>query len=120
MKKHIIKLGIIGSTLIPIFALAQSTTNFFDTIYTISTQISDIINLLLPVVFGMAILAFFYGIFLYIFTQGADDKAQGKQVMLWSLVAIFVMASLFGIIQVAQTTLGISNTGNTPSNIPQI
>ncbi len=108
MKKHIIKLGVVGVALTPFLASAQS---FLSIVYSLTQQFGQIISILIPIVFGMAILAFFYGIFLYIFTQGTDDKAQGKHVMLYSLIAIFVMASLFGIIQLAQSTLGIGSAG---------
>ncbi len=106
MKKHIIKLGVVGVALVPFLASAQS---FLSIVYSLTQQFGQIISILIPIVFGMAILAFFYGIFLYIFSQSSDSKKEGKGIMLWSLVAIFVMASVFGIIQLAQSTLGVSS-----------
>lgn len=105
MKKHIIKLGVVTMAFVPTLALAQG--GFLNTVGNLAGQFRGILDLLVPIVFTMGILAFFYGIFKYIFSQGSEDKVDGKHIMLWSLVAIFVMASLFGIIKLAQNTLGI-------------
>lgn len=117
MKKHIIKLGKLGlatTVLVPLLASAQG--GFLDTLGGLTVQFRRILDLLVPIVFTMGILAFFYGIFLYVFSQGADEKINGRHIMLWSLVAIFVMASLFGIIQLAQNTLNIrSGAGEFPT-----
>ena len=115
MKKHIIKFGVLGVMLVPIFAFAQNSV-FLGSVKRFVEDFGDIIGISIPIVFAMAVLAFFYGIFLYIFTQSTEDKKTGKEVMLYSLVAIFVMASLFGIIQLAQNTLGInSGSGSFPT-----
>lgn len=109
LKKHFIRLGIVGAVLTPAVASAQA----FEQLRDIVVIFGDIIDLLLPIVFALAILAFFYGIFLYVWGQSGESKVQGKNVMIWALVAIFVMASLFGIIQLAQGTLGIDdNSGD--------
>ena len=109
LKKNIIRLGIIGAACAPLFAFAQ--TNIFVTIRTIVTSIEGIVNALLPVIFALAILAFFWGIFLYVFSTGEEKKVEGKHIMLWAVIAIAIMASLFGIIQVLQVTF-LGNTSN--------
>lgn len=115
-RKHIIHIAVLGLALAPAIASAQG---FLNTLQNIIQTLGQIVQTLLPIVFALAILAFFYGIFRYIFSGGADEKASAKHVMIWSLVAIFVMASLFGIIQLAQSTLGINQgSGNlTPTGI---
>lgn len=94
------------------------------TIFTVLTDvvngIGNIVALLLPVVFGLAILAFFWGILKYVWSKSGDDKVSGKNVMIWSLVAIFVMVSLFGIIELAQRTLGIGSPQDQIFKVPQI
>ncbi len=72
-------------------------------------RVAALVDQLLPLVFSLAILAFFWGIFRYVYSQSTEDKISGRNVMFWSLVAIFVMASLYGIIAVANVTLGINN-----------
>ena len=61
---------------------------------------------------GLAILAFFWGIVRYIWSQGSEGKVEGKKVMLYALVAVFVMFSLWGIIEVARITFGVEGEGD--------
>lgn len=107
MKKILLKLVALASVTLPAFVYAQ-TGKAFTTLTTIINQIGSIIKLLIPIVFALAILAFFWGLVKYIFSQGSEEsKAEGKNIMLWALIALFVMASVFGIIQLAQNTLDI-------------
>ncbi len=71
-----------------------------------------IINISIPIVVGLAILAFFWGLVRYIWSQGSEGKVEAKKVMLYSLFAVFVMVSLYGIIALAQSTFGVDQTGN--------
>lgn len=106
IQKHLTKLGILGALIAPTMASADA----LDTLKDLIGTFGQIVDLLLPIVFALAILAFFYGIMLYVFSQSGDSKKEGRGIMLWALVAIFVMASLFGIIRLAQSTLGITDT----------
>lgn len=112
IRKHLIRLGMVGAALTPAFAFAQGA---FNTLTTIVQTLGQIVDLLLPIVFALAVLAFFYGIMLYVFSQSSETKKSGRGIMLWSLVAIAVMASLFGIIRLAQSTLGIQDIGSITS-----
>ncbi len=56
---------------------------------------------------GLVSLVFFYGLFKFVFgkTSGEGDKKVGKDFMVWSVVAIFLMASIWGIVRVLQDTV---------------
>ena len=70
-------------------------------------SIKGIVGTALPIVFALAILAFFWGITKYVFSKSGEGKVEGKGVMLWSLIAIAIMTSLYGIIFLAQKTIGV-------------
>jgi len=57
------------------------------------------INKLLPILAGMTLLVFFWGLVGLIRNSG-DEKAvkEGKQLMLWGIIALFVLVSFAGII----------------------
>ncbi len=86
-------------------------------------SIIKIINLLIPVLIGVAILFFMYGAIQYIYSEGASKR---RNAMLWSLVALFVMVSVWGILRVACTSLTNSATcdatsyGGSPTAGPNI
>mgnify|MGYP001563776675 CR=1 FL=1 len=60
----------------------------------------SIINVILPLVYGLSFLYFFWGIAKYIFSAGSEEqKKEAKNVMTWGLIAIFVLTSFFGILK---------------------
>lgn len=69
----------------------------------------NIVNLLITLAAGLALLAFFWGLARFIFRSGGDEKAveEGKRIMKWGIIAFFVMMSLLGIIFFIQSELGI-------------
>ena len=101
MKKILI---LASSLLLPAVAFAQDTS--LTNLQQIATGIGDIVNILIPVAFALAILFFFYGVALYIF-GGEHDKDVAKKRMLWGVVAIFVMASVWGLVTFLGDSLGL-------------
>lgn len=87
--------------------------------------ILQLVNTALPVLVGLAVLVFFWGLALYIFSlggEGGDEKKQkqGRHLMIWGIIAFFIMLSLFGIIKIAQQTFGFADPRNQQPNVPQI
>ena len=70
----------------------------------------NILNSLIPLMIALALVGFFCGLVQYIINQG-DNHDKGKSVMIAGLVALFVMVSVWGIIRLAQNTLGVSSGG---------
>ena len=61
------------------------------------------------VVVGLALLGFFWGLARFIFRIGGDEKAveEGKKIMIWGLIALFVMISVWGIVIFMQEALDL-------------
>ena len=68
------------------------TETFFENAQDIITGI------LIPLVFALALLFFFYGVAKYIWSAGTD-KDEGKKIMVWGVIALFVMTSIWGIVK---------------------
>ncbi len=87
------KIALIGTALLfPLVSFAALTN-----VAEIVTDIGGIINTIIPIMFAVALLGFFYGLVLYIFASDHDsDKA--KKYMLWGIVALFVMATVWGLV----------------------
>lgn len=60
--------------------------------------------------FMLALVMFMYGVFRFVGTsdKSSDDAQKGRQHMLWGVIGMFVMMSVFGIIRVILQTLGMS------------
>jgi len=68
-----------------------------------------ILNPLILLVFGVAMLVFFWGIFQFIASQTTDTKRdEGKRKIFWGLFGMFIMFSAFGLIRLILGTFGIS------------
>jgi len=77
------------------------------------TGVRGLMNPLMYIFFGLAVLYFFWGMGQFIL-QAGDPKAveEGKSKMIWGVVALFVMFSIFGIISFIGSATGISpNSG---------
>ena len=65
-----------------------------------------VVSFSIPLLVGIALLVFFWGLIKFIFAQGSETaKADGKKVMIWGLIALFVMISVWGIVRFMQTAL---------------
>lgn len=110
MKKFIIA----ALAFAPALASAQQLTG----IENIVTSIGRIVDLALPIVAALALLAFFWGLMKFIFaTSNTDAKEDGKRIMIWGIIALFVMVSVWGLVQFIGTALNVDQGGTAP--LPQ-
>ncbi len=74
-----------------------------------SKLVSVVINPLIALAFGAALVVFVWGIveFLLALSQGGDTET-GKQHMLWGIIGLFIMTAAFGILSIVTNSFGIS------------
>ena len=96
----IIRLTILLTLLAPTSLFAAG-----ETLGSIITRFADdLIDPLVGILMTLAILAFFYGLVLYIWNlRGGKDE--GKAIMVWGVVAIAVMVSVWGLVNLLQRTV---------------
>jgi len=77
-----------------------------------------IINPLILVLFALAFVQFFIGLFTFFKAkQEEKDLTQGKQHILWGIIGMAIMASVFGIMGFLMGTLGVNDvSGNFRKN----
>lgn len=104
MKKLVLAL----TALTPAFAFAQQLAG----VETFVQSIGRLVALALPIVVAIALLAFFWGLVKFIFAQGNEEaKGEGKKIMIWGLVALFVMVAVWGLVGFIGQALNIQTTG---------
>lgn len=60
-----------------------------------------ILNSLIPIIIGIALLIFIWGGVKFLYAGGSDDSVEpAKKMMFWGIIIIFIMVSMFGIIQI--------------------
>lgn len=120
----------IGASVFSFFVLAlpfvtmaqEDDAGDFGEISTFIGKISTFINgTLIPLIFGIALLVFLWGIFKYFILGGGDDgkREEGKQLMLYAIIGFVVMVSVFGIVNMIANGLGFSGE-DTIQNIPNV
>ena len=111
MKKLIALAAVVGA---PVVAFAQ-----LGNLQGIVDAIGTIVNALIPIAFAAALLFFFWGLALYLLAGGNEDsQAKGKTMMFWGVIALFVMASIWGIVSFINEALGISE--ETTVTVPSV
>ena len=65
---------------------------------------------LIPLLLTLALAVFFYRIVISIYKVGDNPKAvaEGKTLLFWGIVALFVMVSIWGITAIISNTFGIT------------
>lgn len=66
-----------------------------------------ILDLLIPITFALALIFFFYGLAQFIRSVSDKTIAEGKSKMIWGIIALFVMISIWGIIGFIGDSVGI-------------
>ncbi len=106
MKKALAYILPIG-VLVPSMVFAQSAN-----IQSIMTTISGILNFIIPMLITFAIILFIYGVIQYIVAKEDASKDKGRSYMIYSIIGLFAIVAVWGLVQVLVNTFLGGNTGN--------
>lgn len=68
-------------------------------------KIVEFINLFIPIIFGITLLAFLWGAAQIILNKGnAEQISRGRVMLVWGIIGIFVMVSVWGFVNVIKST----------------
>ncbi len=105
----------IGVALLPVLAFAQ------ETVTSILIRIQDVMGIAIPIIMTLALLYFFWGLAQYILGGSVDEekRAAGRNMMIYGVIALFVMAAVWGLVRVLSSSLNVRTGGDVPE-LPQI
>ena len=74
-------------------------------------------NSIIPLIFALATVMFIWGVVQFFILNADEEKkrAQGKQFMIWGIVALAVMLSVWGLVGILGSTFGVNS-----SVLPQV
>lgn len=79
-------------------------------------KFADVLGNAMLVVYAAAFAAFFLGVFLFVANVEDEKKREeGKKWMTWSIIGLFAMIAVWGLVNVLVGTFGL-----TPNVIPQL
>lgn len=102
-------------TFLPVIALADNDLSSF------ITKLGQIFSSLVPIMVTLALIYFIYGLAEYIAVSGNEaKKAEGKNIMIYGTIAMFMIVSIWGVVQFIGKTVGVNEvtTQKSPA-IPQ-
>lgn len=113
---------IIGSATLfalPLLAAAQANTGFRNVNSAIES-VTQIVNNLIPLLIGIAILFFIWGLVKYVLQADNDEaRKSARSYMIFSVIAFFVMISIWGLVNVLVDTFGL-DTQDRPQILPGV
>lgn len=96
-------------------AAADSDLTYIENLF---TYISNLISgVLIPLLFGFALLVFIWGVIQY-FILGADDEGKretGRAYMLYAILGLVAITAVWGIVNIVATIFGVDGTFTTPT-----
>ncbi len=112
MKKFLLT---ISMSLLPMVAFAAAITD----VESLINVVGNLMNKIAPLIIGVAFLYFIWGVVKYV-TAGADEEEQkaGRNMMIYGIIALFVMTSVWGLVSVLSGTFQLTNKEG-PTNIPR-
>ena len=108
----------------PVLALAQTTGTApsFTNLTTFIGSLKTLLNTLIPLIFVIALIYFLWGIVQYLQTSGKDPKAHevARSHMIYGIIALAVMATVFGLINWLAGTAGLTSNSITLPSVTNI
>jgi hypothetical protein len=115
MKRYTSLLGkavVLGGAFLPVLAFAEVKIKTFESLV---NKFIDIIQYVIPLIFSIALVAFLWGIFQYFFS-GAEKKEEAKDFLLYGIIGLFIMVSVWGLVKILTGTFPLDTAQpNLPS-----
>lgn len=97
-------LGLIAYGL-PTLALAAAPRTFGE----LATFLIDILNSTAAMLIAAGLVIYLYGISTNLFNVGGEGVSKMRSLIIWGIIVLFVMVSIWGILQILQNTIFGSN-----------
>ncbi len=93
------------------FSLSAAGTTFHDVIF----YLLDLLYILIPILFSLAFIVFFWGLSKFILSSGNQaDLEKGKNYMLWGTLALFILISFRAILSLVSADFEFGNAKTIP------
>ncbi|OGZ06954.1 MAG: hypothetical protein A2942_01315 [Candidatus Lloydbacteria bacterium RIFCSPLOWO2_01_FULL_50_20] len=88
--------------------IAHAQTRPPDSVLVLVGKIStEILNPIIAIMFSLALAYFIYGVAAYLWNpENEEARTTGKRGMLWGVIGMFIMVSVFGIMQFLIRSIG--------------
>lgn len=119
MKIYQLFAGLSVAVFVPSLVSAQNiNTGFVDELVQF---VSSGVNTLIPLLIGIAVLFFIYGLVMFILAADDEDaRKKARNKMVWGIITIFVMVSVWGLVNVLGSFFNLDTTVANPPDVPVV
>lgn len=103
------KLIALALSLAPLSAFAQQITDANG----LTSKISNLGNTFVTLLISFAVIYIIWNVVRYLIAGGEEDRKKGGMGILWGVVGLFVILSIWGLVAI------LTNTFSTSNNVPQ-
>jgi uncharacterized membrane protein YidH (DUF202 family) len=101
MIKKISSLAIPAFLMVPVVTLAATA----DGVNRLIDQVQTVIHRLIPILISLGLLLFLWGVLRYLFAKDEVAQKEARSFMLWGIIALFVMVSVWGLVTILSETI---------------
>lgn len=102
--------GTLSVFVLPFLASAQAEPG--SQVTGLITVFGEWVNTLIPIALALGLLFFLYAIVKFLLSAGDEEKRKdAKSMMIWGVIALFVMVSVWGLVGFIGNTFGVSQGG---------
>ena len=72
-------------------------------------------SVIIPLLLGVAVIGFIYAVLSFFFSrddEGSAKHEESRKRVVWGVIAIFVIVSVWGFVSILQNIFGVSNNNN--------
>lgn len=111
--KKVIAFGLVSA---PVFAFAAITD-----VNSIFTMLLGFLNSATALIMAAAVVYFLWGVYLFVKAGGDETgKAEGRNKIIAGIIGLFVMGSVYGLVNILTSTFGLTGTQITPPSLPSL
>ncbi|HRH27005.1 MAG TPA: hypothetical protein PLZ99_02500 [Parcubacteria group bacterium] len=105
--KHLVIVISFFTSFFPKQTFAQVTGT--SRLYEMLVDFRGLLNYAVPIIFGLAMIYFFWGTANFILKDAGNEKTRrdGINKMIWGVIVIFVFVSIWGILNTLSTLIGL-------------
>ena len=92
-------------------ALSAPLAKLLDTLIVIA-------NAVIAFLFGLALVIFLWGVYKYISSASTEGKEGARVTIIYGIIGLFVMLSVWGLVKILTETFALTNTAPTSVELP--
>jgi uncharacterized membrane protein YuzA (DUF378 family) len=82
--------------------------------------VQSLLNAAMPLLIGIAVVWLIYNIVRYVVAGDDTAKEQAKQRVVYGVVGLFIIVSIWGLVTILVNTFGLTNTVRSAPNVPVV